>query len=65
MELIIQEIVDQKTVDVKMKFVALTGKINDTKNRQLANIAKQDKDARAVQTIRHKEQMKIATGALH
>jgi hypothetical protein len=52
-------------VDVKMKFVALTGKINDTKNKQLANIAKQDKDARAVQTIRHKEQMKIATGALH
>jgi hypothetical protein len=47
MELIIQEIVDQKTVDVKMKFVALTGKINDTKNKQLANIAKQDKDARA------------------
>ena len=55
----------QTTVDVKMKFVALTGKINDTKNKQLANIAKQDKDARAVQTIRHKEQMKIATGALH
>jgi hypothetical protein len=52
MELIIQEIVNE------YKFVELTNKFNDTKNRQLANIAAQDKEARTVQTIRHKEQMK-------
>ena len=48
----------------KVKFVELTNKFNDTKNRQLANIAAQDKEARTVQTIRHKEQMKNATGVL-
>ena len=49
---------------MKVKFVELTSKFHDAKNRQLANIAAQDKEARAVQTVRHKEQMKNVSAGL-
>ena len=43
MDLLIQEIVERKTVEIKAKFALLTGKFRDAKSRQLANIATQDK----------------------
>ena len=61
MDLLIQEIVERKTVEIKAKFALLTGKFRDAKSRQLANIATQDKEARKVLTVRHKEQMTYVT----
>ena len=58
MDRLIQEIVNEKTTDVKVKFAILTGKFHEAKGKQLANIAEQDKEARQAQTVRHKEQLK-------
>ena len=64
MDVLIQEIVERKTAEIETKFAQLTGKFRNAKSKQLANIASQDKEARKVLTVRHKEQMTYVVGFL-